>query len=411
MCSCWHCIVSRTAERMTNTSTQQAPATHQLPGIAWFTVMSMVSPVALNILMPALPNIAADLNVTTDEVQLSLTLYLFTLAFGQLICGPLADRFGRKPVLLTGIALHFAGCLLGAFANDLQTLLMARVLQAAGGCTGMVLARTIMLDCYSRSQAAGKIGYITLSIALAQAIAPTLGGQLNVLFGWQVLFHFSLLLSSISWLIVLLVIPETAVNLTTSIRLKTVLLRYKQLITNRTYMGYSTSATLIACGFYLFIGTAPYIVANHLQGTSADFGNWFLIVALGFMAGSFSAAKISAKLGIKTMITMGNGISVVAALSLLIGLLSAELSYFLLFTPMALYTFGRGLSQPNNQSAAIASSDIAPGAASGLLGFMQLLTGALVTQAAPVILAMGTEWLALLLIIFTSTAILLNRRH
>nr|WP_315983489.1 MFS transporter [Aliamphritea spongicola] len=114
------------------TATQQNPATGQLPGIAWFTVMSMVSPVALNILMPALPDIAADLNVSTDEVQLSLTLYLLTLAFGQLICGPLADRFGRKPVLLAGIALHFVGCLLGAFADDLQSLLLARVLQAAG---------------------------------------------------------------------------------------------------------------------------------------------------------------------------------------------------------------------------------------------------------------------------------------
>ncbi len=402
---------------MTHPATPDHSANRQnLPGIAWFTVMSMVSPVALNILMPALPDIATDLNVSTDEVQLSLTLYLLTLAFGQLICGPLADRFGRKPVLLTGIALHFVGCLLGAFADDLQSLLIARVLQAAGGCTGMVLARTIMLDCYSRSQAAGKIGYITLSIALAQAIAPTLGGQLNLLFGWQVLFHFSLLLSSASWLIVLLVIPETAIKLTTSIRLSTVLQRYQQLICNRSYLRYSTSATLIACGFYLFIGTAPYIVASQMQGSSADFGNWFLLVALGFMAGSFTAARLSANLGISRMIFLGNAVSGCAALGLLTALLitslsATTLSYALLFLTMAFYTYGRGLSQPNNQSAAIASSTVAPGAASGLLGFMQLITGALVTQVAPLVLEMGTEWLAVMLVIFVAGAILLSQKN
>ncbi|WP_315983487.1 hypothetical protein [Aliamphritea spongicola] len=153
-----------------------------------------------------------------------------------------------------------------------------------------------------------------------------------------------------------------------------------------------------------------------MQGTSADFGNWFLIVALGFMAGSFTAARLSANLGIARMIFLGNAVSGCAALSLLAGLMiaglsAATLSYLLLFLPMALYTYGRGLSQPNNQSAAIASSDIAPGAASGLLGFIQLITGALVTQIASLILELGTVWLAATLVMFVAGAFLLSRNH
>lgn len=369
-----------------------------LPPIAYFTIMSMVSPIALNVLLPALPDVATDLGVSTSEVQLSLTLYLFALAIGQLICGPLADRFGRRPVLLTGIALHFVGCLLGAMADDLSSLLLARVLQALGGCTGMVLARTIMLDRYSRDQAAGKIGYITLSIALSQAIAPTLGGHLNLQFGWQYLFHFSLILSTISWLIVLFMIPETATNKTESLRIDRVVKQYWTVLKAPGYLGYALSTTFIACAFYMFIGSAPYIVQSDMGGTSADFGNWFLFVSGGFMLGSFSAARISARLGIQKMIKTGHILSLCGAGIMLIAVVAGGISYLALFLPMALFTIGRGFSQPNSQSAAIAASQQAPGTASGLMGFIQLLTGALTAQLTPLIMSFGSVWVVVVIL-------------
>ncbi|PIE25078.1 MAG: Bcr/CflA family drug resistance efflux transporter [Neptuniibacter caesariensis] len=368
---------------------QQKP----LPPIAYFTIMSMVSPIALNILLPALPDVADNLGVTTSEVQLSLTLYLFSLAVGQLICGPLADRFGRRPVLLVGITIHFVGCLLGAFADDLSTLLTARVLQALGGCTGMVLARTIMLDRFSRDLAAGKIGYITLSIALSQAIAPTLGGHINLQFGWQYLFHFSLLLSTVSWLIVMFMIPETAKEKTGSLRLNRIMQQYWDVLKAPDYLGFALSTTFIAAAFYLFIGSAPYIVDRHIGGSSADFGNWFLLVSLGFMFGSFNAAKLSAKLGIRRMITLGHSLSLLGAIIMLVSMLSFGLNYITLFAPMALFTIGRGFSQPGGQSAGISCSTNSPSTASGLMGFIQLLTGTLIAQVTPLILAFGPIWI------------------
>lgn len=374
---------------------QQKP----LPPIAYFTVMSMVSPIALNILLPALPDVAENLGVTTSEVQLSLTLYLFSLAIGQLICGPLADRFGRRPILLTGIALHFVGCLLGAFADDLSSLLTARVLQALGGCTGMVLARTIMLDRYTRDQAAGKIGYITLSIALSQAIAPTLGGHINLQFGWQYLFHFSLLLSTVSWLIVMFMIPETAKDKTDSLRITRVLSQYWEVLKAPNYLGYALSTTFIASAFYLFIGSAPYIVDSEMGGTSADFGNWFLLVSLGFMLGSFTAAKISARLGIQRMIILGHSLSTLAAVIMLVSIISFGLHYLTLFIPMALFTLGRGFSQPSGQSAGISCSQGSPSTASGLMGFIQLLTGAVIAQLTPFILAADSIWIIVTLLL------------
>ncbi len=362
--------------------------------MAMFTIMAMVSPVALNILLPAMPDIAKDLDLPTSAVQLSFTLYLLALAIGQLVLGPLADRFGRRPVLLVGVLIHLLGCVVAAMADNLSWLLIGRVLQALGGCTGMALARTIMLDRHSREAAAGKIGYITFAIGLSQAIAPTLGGYMNLAWGWQSLFYFSMLLGSLSWLIVIFRLPETGTP--QALRIGRVLHHYLEVIKSPGYVPFALSTTFIASGFYLFIGSAPYLVAEQLQGNSADYGIWFLWVSGGFMAGSFLAGKISRHQGIAKMIKYGHLLSTSGALIMLVALYT-HFTYVALFVPMALYTFGRGFSQPNSQSAAISTTSLGPGTASGMIGFMQLLTGALVAQATPWI--MGTHIMLIPLLI------------
>ena len=362
--------------------------------MAMFTILAMVSPIALNILLPAMPDMANALDLPINAVQLSLTLYLLALAIGQLLLGPLADRFGRRPVLLAGIAIHMIGCLVAANANDLTWLLLGRVLQALGGCTGMALARTIMLDRHNREVAAGKIAYITLSIGLSQAIAPTLGGYMNLLWGWQSLFYFSMILGSLSWLIVVFKLPETGTQ--KDLHLNRVLLHYAEVIKSPGYLGYALSTALVASGFYLFIGSAPYLVADKLHGSSADYGNWFLWVSIGFMAGSFIAAKISKNQGTQRMILGGHLLSLTGGAILCVSLY-VEFSYMGLFLPMALYTFGRGFSQPNAQSAAISASLLGPGTASGMIGFIQLLTGALVAQATPWLMATNSLLIPLLI--------------
>lgn len=377
------------------------PSQNTIPATGYFTIIAMVSPIALNILLPSLPDVATDLNVTYNEIQLSLTLYLFALAIGQLICGPLADRFGRRPILLVGIIIHFIGCLVGVFSDSLNDLLLARVLQALGGCTGMVLARTIILDCYSRDQAAGKIGYITFAIALSQAIAPTLGGHINLQLGWQYLFHFSLLLSTVSWCIVLVMIPETIKNKTRSLRLTAIFKQYIATLKTPDYLAYCISTTFIACAFYLFIGSVPYIVRHELHGSSADFGNWFLWVSFGFMAGSFIASQLSSRLGIDKMILFGHTLSLSASLMMFLLVLFYGVLYSVLFLPMAFLTLGRGISQPNAQAAAISSVRTTPGTASGLMGFIQLMAGAITVQMTPLLLSYGTVWIFLAICLCT----------
>ncbi len=361
----------------------------QPPSLTLLIFIAMASPLALNAFVPAMPDAAKALHTDISTIQVTFTAYLLTLAFGQLISGPLADFFGRRPVLLTGLGLHVAGSLLAAQATGVEWLIAGRVLQALGGSTAMVLARTIILDVHGRAGAAGRMGYVVMAIAIAQSIAPTLGGYLNLWSGWQSIFYVSIVMGALVWLFALLRLPETCIERSDSLRLGSLFSRYGEVLQSGQYLGYALSTTAIASAFYLFVGSSPYLVVDQLQGDSADFGLWFLAVSLAFMLGSFSSTQLARHFSIDQMVLLGNGLSLVGALVLLLAALFGALSFATLFLPMALVTFGRGLSQPNAQSAAISCASGSAGTASGLMGFIQLLTGAAIAQLVPWLLELG----------------------
>ena len=355
--------------------------------------VALASPLALNLFVPAMPDAARDLGVDINTIQLTFTAYLLTLAIGQLISGPLADYFGRKPVLLWGLALHVAGSVLAASANDITLLIAGRMLQALGGSTAMSLARTIIVDVHGRQGAAGKMGYMVMSIAIAQSIAPTLGGFLNLWFGWSSTFLLPLVigtgvaLAAVKWL------PETCQQKSDGLRIGRVLVQYRQVLSSSEYLGYALSTTFIATVFYMFMGSSPYIVVDQLGGNSAQFGSWFLAVSLAFMTGSLLSTRLAQTLNIDRMVMLGNSLSLLGTLLLLWFALQHQLSLWTLFAPMSVVTLGRGLSQPNAQSGAIACAlsfpNTAAGTASGLMGFIQLLIGAVMAQITPWLMHQG----------------------
>ncbi|MBP0047563.1 multidrug effflux MFS transporter [Marinobacterium sp. AK62] len=359
------------------------------PALPLLVAIAMASPLALNAFVPAMPDAAQALGADIGTIQLTFTAYLLTLAFGQLISGPLADYFGRRPVLLVGLGLHVTGSLLAASAEGVMALVAGRVLQALGGSTAMVLARTIILDVHGRAGAAGRMGYVVMAIAIAQSIAPALGGYLNLWGGWNAIFYLSVLMGGVVWLLALRLLPETCTDTSENLHLGRVLRSYTEVLGSRQYLGYALSTTCIASAFYLFVGSAPYVVVNQLGGTSADFGTWFLAVSLAFMLGSFCSTRLAGRFSVDQVVLLGNGLSLLGALALVILALQNSLSFSTLFLPMALVTFGRGLSQPNAQSAAISCSSGAAATASGLMGFIQLMTGAAIAQLVPLLLEWG----------------------
>ena len=362
------------------------------PPLALLIFIAMASPLALNAFVPAMPDVAVALGTDIATIQLTFTLYLLTLAIGQLISGQLADYFGRRPVLLVGFGLHVAGSLLAALATNVELLITARILQALGGSTAMVLARTILLDVHGRSGAAGRMGYLVMAIAIAQAIAPAIGGFLNLWSGWNSIFYLSVIMGSLVWLVALIYLPETCETTGSELKFAAMLKRYAQLLGSAQYTGYVLSTTALAAAFYLFVGSSPYIVVDALGGNSAEFGLWFLTVSFSFMAGSFISTRLAQVMSVDQMVLLGNSLALLGASVLLGWALLGQLSYAGLFLPMALVIFGRGLSQPNAQLAAISCASGSAGTASGMMGFIQLFAGSLIAQSVPYLLEISMNW-------------------
>ncbi|MGB1255706.1 MAG: multidrug effflux MFS transporter [Thiolinea sp.] len=361
-----------------------------LPSIWLLSTIALASPFALNAFNPALPDVVRALDSDISVVQLTLTLYMFSLGISQLLSGALADRYGRRPLMLAGMVINLGGSLLAAFAPNVDVLIIARILQALGGGAMLVLVRAMILDAHGRDQAGKFLSYINMAIAVAQTIAPTIGGYLNYYFDWRAIFYFTFVLNFFIGLLMFRQLHETS-DLTTNtpFRLGDLLRQYAGVLKSRVYMAYAFTGSMGTCAYLAFASIMPYIYIDQMGGTSAEYGNWFLLVSGGYFAGSLIAARITERFGLDRMISGGAILAILAAgLSFALIIHEVVVAAFI-FALMGLVTLGRGLLLPNAQSGAVSSVSESRGTASGMMGFMQLMLATGVTQLMPVLYGLG----------------------
>jgi MFS transporter, DHA1 family, multidrug resistance protein len=333
-------------------------------------IVSMIGPLALNILMPSMPGLAAALSASRGEVQLTLSLFLASQAISQLFIGGLADRFGRRPVLLGSLTLYVLACLAATFATSIMLLVAARIVQAAGGTAGQALSRTIVRDLAPRDSAASMIGYVTMGMVIAPLMAPAIGGFIDDTYGWRMIFVFSLVVGAIGAVLALLLLPETR---PTSISAQTtgdMLRRSWQVVQNRRFLGYALGAALTTAAFLAFLGAAPYLVVDAMQMPKTAYGLWFICLSGGYMLGNFCSGRFSEKLGSERMILIGN----------IVGTLGIPVMHpAAIFVPCFFMALGNGFLLPNAVAGAVSVDPKAAGAASGAVGFLQMGLGAVMS--------------------------------
>ncbi len=349
-------------------------------------VVTAIGPLALNIFMPSIPGLVSDLATTTGMAQLTLTLYLAGTAVSQLIYGPLSDRFGRRPVLLTGIVIFILASILCAYSTSIEMLIIARLIQSFGGAAGMVLTRAIIRDMHDEKSGASVLGYVTMAWATAPMIAPAMGGYLDQVAGWRASFWALAIFGLVALVLAATCLPET--NQTRGSKTgESRLAGYKRLLSNKKFLWLTATLAFTSGIFFSFLGGAPFIMINVLGQSPLDYGLWFAAVAMGYIAGNFISGKFSKNTDTGKMITIGIVIATLATIIPFIAGLTNTLTPALFFIPMGLIALGNGITLPNATSATLSTDAKAIGSAAGLTGFIQAAAGALAAQSVGVLQA------------------------
>ncbi|MEK9970360.1 MAG: multidrug effflux MFS transporter [Ferrovibrio sp.] len=353
------------------------PPVRRQPSVFILVAMSALGPLALNIFMPSMPGLARELAVDYGTVQFTLTLFLIGLGLAQLVYGPISDRWGRRPVLLFGLGVYCAGSIACALAPTIAWLMLGRGLQAIGGCAGLVLGRAIIRDLYERDRSAAMIGYVTMAMSLAPMLAPALGGYLDTLFGWRSSFAFCSLAGTAVFVWVILTLPETLSQRGLGEGAAALVRGYSLLLRSPVFCGYVLQTAFTSGVFFAFISGAPFVVVTVMGEPASSYGLWFIVVSLGYLTGNFFTGRFSARLGVDRMLVFGALIQLFGTSALALANWLGPLSLPGIFLPMAVVAVSNGLVLPNGIAGAISVNPRAAGAAAGLSGALQMLTGAI----------------------------------
>lgn len=344
--------------------------------------MHAIGPTSLTIIVPSIPAMAVQFATDPGVVQLTISLYLVCLAVAQLILGSLSDRFGRRPVILAGLALTAVTSFAAMATTSAIALIAARSAQAFGASAGMVVGRAMIRDLYDRDRAAAMIGWVTMTTVVMPMLAPLLGGVLDTAFGWRATFAF-LGVASLAVLIwAAYALPETRPARRTDGRRVRFGSEAGALVASRSFIGYALCGALGCGAFFAFLGGGSHVVVSIMERSSAEFGVWFAVTSFGYMLGNFVAARYSQRLGVDAMIKWGLIFEVIGTMiTVAVAVLVPAVGPAPIFLPQVLIQIGNGMLLPNAIAGAVSVRPQAAGTAAGIAGFAQMAVGALAAQA------------------------------
>lgn len=382
------------------------------------TLLLMISFASVNAVLftPALPNIAHFFAISDSTAQQTITWFLIGYAVGQLLYGPLANRFGRKKALLAGISLQILSsflCVLAGTIHVYWVLVLGRLLLALGSGVGLKMTFTLVNECYPPKIATQKIAYLMLAFAITPGLAIAVGGLLNTYFGWPSCFYagaaYGILL-----LFLIIRLPETLAVLDYhALEIQHLYASYRYQFKNIALVSGGLLMGMASSFVYVFAALAPFIAMNLLGMTSAQYGIYSILPTVGLLIGSLSSAQFSKKYSCKTGILLGVTITTVATLWMLVAVWARPTPMLSLFLPMTLSYFGLALVFPNASTVAMSNiTDKAHGSAvmnfinMGFVTFIVLILGLFKTTA----LLLPIVYLMLCFVMFAITAHRMNSR-
>ncbi|HSE79229.1 MAG TPA: multidrug effflux MFS transporter [Alphaproteobacteria bacterium] len=354
------------------------PVRAAVGSIVLLTSLVMVAQLSTSLYIPSLPSLSDALAADPAEVKMTMTAFLFTYALAQLLYGPVSDRFGRRPVLFTGLAIFLVGTVACGLATSLSALIVSRAIQGAGACAGPAIARAVVRDRYDRAEGARVLAFIGVAMALSPALGPIIGGKLQVWFDWRASF-------------VALAVFGVCVAAVASLRLEESLKRpdpgatapsrlarnYWSLVTHRTFRNYMAIVGSCFGAMFAFVTGLPFVLIE-IVGLAPDvFGSVFVLIVVGYLSGSLTASRLAPRVHGEHMVAVGLALQTLASLLGLFAALTETLTIATVMGPIILFMFGFAIALPSALSGAMAPFPMMAGAASAMLGFAQMGVAAL----------------------------------
>jgi len=341
-------------------------------------LLAAIGPSAIDMYLPALPAIAADLKASTAATQ--MTLMAFFVAFGlcQIAYGPVSDMVGRKPPLYVGLAFFTAGSVGCAAAGGIEWLIFFRTVQGIGAASVMVIPRAIIRDLHTGVEATRLMALVMLVLSVSPILAPLAGSALIVPFGWRAVFVVVTVIAVLGWILVAVFLPETrppAERIKVSVG--NVLGGFGQLLRHGRFMGLTFIGGLAMASFFTFIASASFIYIGHFGLTPTEFGVAFAANAIGFIGASQFAAKLGARFGMARVVTVAVAVHTLFAL-ILFGVTASGVDSLAVLIGLLMPAFAcHGLVIPSTMVLALEEHGPIAGMASALGGTLQMVAGGL----------------------------------
>tara|TARA_R110002050_G_scaffold274614_5_gene419158 strand:- start:645 stop:1844 length:1200 start_codon:yes stop_codon:yes gene_type:complete len=346
-------------------------------------LVSATGPLAIDMFLPSLPQIADSLGGTMAGAQLTITAYFIAFGLAQMVYGPVADMVGRKPPLIAGLTLFLAGSIGCALAPDMNWLIAARVVQALGGAAAMVIPRAIIRDLHTGAQATRLMALVMLIISVSPMLAPLAGSGIIAVSGWRAIFAVLAVAAGFSIAITVLLQPETLhPEYRVPVRLAALLSGVGTLLRDPVFMGLTFVGGFGMASFFVFLASASFVYTGHYGLTPTGFSLAFAANAAGFFSASQLAATLGEKFGATRVVTWAVSGFLAVTLALL-ALVWFGIDHFILLVAMLICANAcLGLVIPTAMVMALDDHGDIAGLASSLGGMLQMLAGGVMTMLA-----------------------------
>ncbi len=340
--------------------------------------LSAIAPFSIDMYLPGFPAIAKDLNTSIEAVGYSLSSFFIGVCIGQVLCGPLLDRYGRKPPLYIGMLVFIAASVGCVFATSAEALIALRFLQALGGCVSMVAPRAIIRDMFPVEESAKVFSYMILILGVSPIIAPTAGSYMVTHFGWHSIFILLTILGVLLVIAVFAGLPESKQpDPNYSLAPKTILASFKIVLKEPQFFIYAVTGSLAAAGLFAYLAGSPYVFMKMFGTTEQQYGGIFALIAAGLITSSQLNNQVLKKYSSEQIVKVTLTVQAIAGVVLFVATALGWLNLYSTIALIFVFLSCQGFNFPNSSALSMAPFTNHAGSASALMGAIQMGLGAL----------------------------------